>query len=159
MIVFIFRRSARHRSILLGSVRIGCSRRPRRLVRLDWRRATSPEDDRKRKVQSGSSLSPTSIVLLLGLFSLILCVGVVQFGYDQGVPATFKATEDGTWTLPVMDRWPSLIQVNIFGFDDYFLGDADGDGVIDRLPPNSLTANYFNSSSLLPSILWDSPCA
>lgn len=46
-----------------------------------------------------------------------------------------------------MDRWPSLIQINIFGFDDYFLGDADGDGVMDRLPPNSLAANYFNSSS------------
>jgi alpha-1,3-glucan synthase len=79
----------------------------------------------------------------------MLRVRMLQFGYDQGVPATFKATEDGTWTLPVMDRWPSLIQVNIFGFDDYFLGDADGDGVMDRLPPNSLSANYFNSLSFL----------
>lgn len=92
-----------------------------------------------------------------------------QFGFDQGVPASFKQKgEAGDWHLPVspslplslflclpdpglsdlrfvllllqiMTRWPSFIQMNVFGFDDYFFGDADGDGVIDRLPPNSLS--------------------
>lgn len=66
-----------------------------------------------------------------------------------------------------MDRWPSFVQMNVYGenflwspavisgtlprpdadvviipvigFDDYFYGDADGDGVMDRLPPNSLS--------------------
>jgi alpha-1,3-glucan synthase len=45
-----------------------------------------------------------------------------------------------------MAQWPSFVQVNIFGFDDYFYGDIDGDGVMDRLPPNTVAPNYFNMS-------------
>lgn len=37
-----------------------------------------------------------------------------------------------------MASWPSYVQLNVFGFDDYFYGDSDGDGVLDRLPPNAL---------------------
>jgi alpha-1,3-glucan synthase len=36
-----------------------------------------------------------------------------------------------------MASWPSYIQLNVYGFDDFFYGDTDGDGVIDRLPPNA----------------------
>ncbi|KAL7416221.1 putative alpha-1,3-glucan synthase [Mrakia frigida] len=71
-----------------------------------------------------------------------------QFGYDQGIPSAFKQSETtGDWELPIIARWPSFLQINVYGFDDYFFGDADGDGVMDRLPPNSLTANYFNMTA------------
>jgi alpha-1,3-glucan synthase len=45
-----------------------------------------------------------------------------------------------------MAQWPSYVQVNIFAFDNYFYGDVDGDGVIDRLPPNTVAPNYLNMS-------------
>lgn len=37
----------------------------------------------------------------------------------------------------IMARWPTYVQLNVYGYDDYFYGDTDGDGVMDRLPPNS----------------------
>jgi len=46
-----------------------------------------------------------------------------------------------------MDGWPSSIQLNVCDFDDYFYGDTDGDGVLDRLPPNSLAINFVNMSA------------
>ena len=46
-----------------------------------------------------------------------------------------------------MDGWPSSIQLNVYDFDDYFYGDTDGDGVLDRLPPNSLAINFVNMSA------------
>ncbi|CED84111.1 alpha--glucan synthase [Phaffia rhodozyma] len=68
-----------------------------------------------------------------------------QFGYDQGLQASFKQVDDsGNWEMPLLTIFPTLMQINHFGFDDYFYGDADGDGVLDRLPPNSLTPNYLN---------------
>jgi hypothetical protein len=45
-----------------------------------------------------------------------------------------------------MAQWPSYVQVNIFAFDNYFYGDTDGDGVIERLPPNTVAPNYLNMS-------------
>jgi len=54
---------------------------------------------------------------------------------------------DGKWVLDIMDGWPSSIQLNVFDFDDYFYGDTDGDGVLDRLPPNSLAKNFVNMSA------------
>ena len=36
-----------------------------------------------------------------------------------------------------MARWPTSVQLNVFAYDDFFYGDIDGDGVIDRIPPNS----------------------
>ena len=63
-----------------------------------------------------------------------------QFGFDQGLASSFKQVgTNGDWELPIMARWPSFIQMNVYGFDDYFFGDSDGDGVMDRLPPNSLS--------------------
>ena len=43
-----------------------------------------------------------------------------------------------------MDGWPSSIQPNIFGSENYFYGDTDGDDVLDLLPPNSLAPNFVN---------------
>lgn len=46
-----------------------------------------------------------------------------------------------------MANWPSYIQINVFANDDYFYGDTDGDGVMERLPPNSVAPNYLNMSA------------
>lgn len=68
------------------------------------------------------------------------------WGYDLGAAASFDLYEASQWKMPLSSAWPSYIQLNVWSYDDYFYGDADGDGVIDRLPPNSLTANYLNMS-------------
>jgi alpha-1,3-glucan synthase len=65
-------------------------------------------------------------------------------GLDSDVPSTFTQTSDGKWELNIMAGWPSPIQLNVYDFDDYFYGDADGDGVLDRLPPNSVAVNFLN---------------
>ena len=50
---------------------------------------------------------------------------------------------------------PTYLQLNVFGYDDYYYGDVDGDGVLDRLPPNSVAANYLNMSAPpWPSLSW-----
>ena len=46
-----------------------------------------------------------------------------------------------------MDGWPSSIQLNVYNFDGYFYGDTNSDGVLDRLPPNSLAINFVNMSA------------
>ena len=56
-------------------------------------------------------------------------------------------TCDGTWELEIMDNWPVYVQLNVFGYVDYFYGDVDGDGVLDRLPPNSAAPNYVNMTA------------
>jgi hypothetical protein len=81
-----------------------------------------------------------------------------QFGYDKGINAIMTHNERGLWELEVclflfllsisvigrlvylcqiMARWPSSVQLNVFAYDDFFYGDIDGDGIIDRIPPNS----------------------
>ena len=58
-----------------------------------------------------------------------------------------EQNSDRKWELDIMDGWPSTIQLNVFGNDDYFYGDTGGDGVLDRLPPNSLALNFVNMSA------------
>jgi len=78
-----------------------------------------------------------------------------QWGYDQGISNTMSQTGDGTWELEIMASWPTYVQLNVFGYDDYYYGDTDGDGVMDRLPPNSIAANYLNMSAPpYPSLAW-----
>ncbi|KAG8751386.1 Cell wall alpha-1,3-glucan synthase ags1, partial [Ceratobasidium sp. 423] len=69
------------------------------------------------------------------------------WGFDKGISAQMTQTEAGIWELPIMATWPSYVQLNVFGYDDYFYGDSNGDGVVDRLPPNSATPNYLNMSA------------
>lgn len=70
-----------------------------------------------------------------------------EWGFDQGIPFQMELIGDGQWQLEIMSVWPTYTQLNVFGFDDYFYGDTDGDGVLDRLPPNSLAPNYVNMSA------------
>ncbi|KAF8306355.1 glycoside hydrolase family 13 and glycosyltransferase family 5 protein [Clavulina sp. PMI_390] len=70
-----------------------------------------------------------------------------QWGFDKGTNAELTKNDDGNWELEIMSRWPASIQLNVFGYDDYFYGDTDGDGILDRLPPNSAAPNYLNMSA------------
>ncbi|KAG8911787.1 Cell wall alpha-1,3-glucan synthase ags1, partial [Tulasnella sp. 417] len=70
-----------------------------------------------------------------------------QWGFDKGLINQFDHREDGKWELELMANWPSYIQINVFANDDYFYGDTDGDGVMERLPPNSVAPNYLNMSA------------
>lgn len=79
-----------------------------------------------------------------------------NWGFDLGLPSHLKNHADGDWSMPIMAAWPSTFQLNVFSFDDYFYGDADGDGVIDRLPVNSLTPNYLNvTMPPRPYLAWE----
>lgn len=60
--------------------------------------------------------------------------------------------DDGKWELEIMATWPSYVQLNVYGNDDYFYGDTDGDGIMERLPPNSAAPNYLNMSAV--STVW-----
>ena len=70
-----------------------------------------------------------------------------RFGVDADVPSKFTQNNDGKRELDIVDGWPPSIQLNVYDFDDYFYGDTDGDGVLDRLPPNSLAINFVNMSA------------
>ena len=69
------------------------------------------------------------------------------WGYDSGVNAAMTHNAEGKWELEIMDNWPAYLQLNVFGYDDYFYGDTDGDGILDRLPPNSAAPNYVNMTA------------
>jgi alpha-1,3-glucan synthase len=62
---------------------------------------------------------------------------------------------DGLWELEIMASWPTYVQLNVFGFDDYYYGDSDADGILDRLPPNTAAPNYLNMSAPpSPHLAW-----
>ena len=69
------------------------------------------------------------------------------FGNDRDIPSIMHQTKDNTWELEVMAQWPTYFLINIFGTNDYYYGDTDADGVLDRLPPNSVAPNYLNVSA------------
>lgn len=77
-----------------------------------------------------------------------------DWGYDSGRDNSMKLTGNNTWEMHFMYEWPAQIQANIWGMNPdgksdqtFIYGDIDGDGVLDRLPPNSLSDNVFNMSS------------
>lgn len=64
-------------------------------------------------------------------------------------------TGNDTWELKIMAAWPTYVQLNVFGFDSFFYGDTDGDGVMSRLPPNSDTPNFLSiSAPPSPHLSW-----
>lgn len=70
-----------------------------------------------------------------------------QWGFDQGIPAEMSQNDAGNWELEIMASWPTYVQLNVWGYDDYYYGDVDNDGVLDRLPPNTAAPNYLNMSA------------
>ncbi|KAI4941950.1 hypothetical protein J4E91_010500 [Alternaria rosae] len=80
-----------------------------------------------------------------------------QFGFDAGIDSSFDLGKDGKWKLHIMTEWPSVAQVNVWGMNPggkpdagFVFGDVDEDGVLDRLPPDSLAKNVLNMSVLPP---------
>ncbi|KAH9981170.1 modular protein with glycoside hydrolase family 13 and glycosyltransferase family 5 domains [Lactifluus volemus] len=70
-----------------------------------------------------------------------------SWGFDKGVSAQMTQNGQGLWELEIMSTWPTYVQLNVFGYDDYYYGDVDGDGIMDRLPPNTAAPNYLNMSA------------
>jgi alpha-1,3-glucan synthase len=78
-----------------------------------------------------------------------------NWGFDKGIPNLMTQNSDGLWELEIMAAWPTFVQLNVWGYDDYFYGDTDGDGVLDRLPPNSVAPNFLNiSAPPSPHLSW-----
>jgi len=76
-----------------------------------------------------------------------------MYGYDPGLQNQFKHTRDSQWEIFWMNEWPAVAQINAWGINSdghpdqsLVLGDIDGDSVLDRLPPSSLTAVVLNMS-------------
>ena len=75
-----------------------------------------------------------------------------QYGFDAGLNNEVKIdTSDGLWKFNFMTEWPTIAQVNVWGMNPDgqpdqtgVLGDIDGDSVLDRLPPSSLSAVVVN---------------
>jgi alpha-1,3-glucan synthase len=86
-----------------------------------------------------------------------------QFGYDSGLNDELQLRNSGNWEFHFMSEWPDSLQLNIWGMDasgqpdqTFVFGDVDGDMVLDRLPPSSLSdlAINFTSSPPSPHLAW-----
>ena len=74
-----------------------------------------------------------------------------KWGYDAGLPGSMDLVNHHKWELHYMYEWPANFQLNIWGINPdnqpdvgFIYGDIDGDGIVDRLPPSSLTLNVVN---------------
>lgn len=81
-----------------------------------------------------------------------------QLGIDGGVANTFQQEKAGKWEFELLAEWPTYAQVNEWGINpDYqpdrtgIYGDVDGDSVLDRLPPDSLSAVQVNITDVPPA--------
>ncbi|EKG16141.1 Glycosyl transferase family 1 [Macrophomina phaseolina MS6] len=78
-----------------------------------------------------------------------------QYGYDAGLANKMAHNETGYWHFDLAAEWPAKFQFNVWGMNpdgkpdqSFIYGDIDGDGILDRLPPSSLTANTVNITDL-----------
>jgi len=82
-----------------------------------------------------------------------------QYGYDAGLKNQMVLdSSDQMWKLSFLTEWPAEVQVNVWGMNPDgkpdqtgVFGDADGDAVLDRLPPSSLSAVVINITTHPPS--------
>jgi alpha-1,3-glucan synthase len=78
-----------------------------------------------------------------------------SWGFDKGINSQMAQNGDGKWELEIMHTWPTYVQLNVFGYDDFYYGDVDGDGVLERLPPNTAAPVYCNiSAPPHPHVSW-----
>lgn len=85
-----------------------------------------------------------------------------QYGYDAGLDNEMTLSENSTWHHHFMTEWspsPSgvLAQINVWGVNPdgkpdqtIVMGDADGDSILDRLPPSSLSSVILNITDAPP---------
>lgn len=74
------------------------------------------------------------------------------YGFDVSINSEAQyRSEDGIWYYNFMNECPAIGQLNIWGTNPdglpdqtYVMGDIDGDMVLDRLPPSSLSTVYIN---------------
>jgi alpha-1,3-glucan synthase len=88
------------------------------------------------------------------------------YGYDAGLNNEMKLVGDNQWSLDWMVEWNekgSLAQANVWGINPdgnpdktYVMGDADGDSILDRMPPSALAATVLNVTlpPPLPHLSW-----
>ena len=81
-----------------------------------------------------------------------------EYGYDAGLENTMSIDEQGLWDFHFLTEWPAVAQVNVWGLNPdaqpdqgWVYGDADGDSILDRLPPSSLSAVILNVTIPPPS--------
>ncbi|KAF2804995.1 alpha-1,3-glucan synthase Ags2 [Mytilinidion resinicola] len=81
-----------------------------------------------------------------------------QFGFDSGLKNKMELGNGGRWQFHFMSEWPDHFQVNQWGLDPNgqpdatgVYGDVDGDGVLDRMPPNTLADVVVNFTTSPPS--------
>jgi len=73
-----------------------------------------------------------------------------SWGFDKGIQSQMKHIADNLYELEIMSTWPTPVQLNVFAYDDLYYGDLDGDGVMDRLPPNTAAFNTLNLTAPPP---------
>ncbi|KAL8840879.1 MAG: hypothetical protein Q9170_001143 [Blastenia crenularia] len=82
-----------------------------------------------------------------------------QYGFDAGLNNEIHIdNKDGLWKYNWMTEWPAVAQVNVWGMNPDgqpdqtgVYGDIDGDSVLDRLPPSSLSSVLLNVTIVPPS--------
>ncbi|KAI9821263.1 MAG: Cell wall alpha-1,3-glucan synthase ags1 [Pycnora praestabilis] len=81
-----------------------------------------------------------------------------QYGFDAGVKDELELKDNGRWELNYMTEWPAVFQFNIWGMNPDgqpdqtgVLGDVDGDFVLDKMPPSSLSPTIVNVTGGPPS--------
>ncbi|KAH8691393.1 alpha-1,3-glucan synthase Ags2 [Talaromyces proteolyticus] len=81
-----------------------------------------------------------------------------QYGFDAGLKNEMSQDpSDGLWKIGFLTEWPAQGQVNVWGINPdgrpdqgFVFGDADGDSVLDRLPPSSLSSVSINITNPPP---------
>lgn len=81
-----------------------------------------------------------------------------QYGFDAGLANIVKQDKDARWKFRFMSEWPAQGQLNVWGINpdgqpdqSYIFGDSDGDAVLDRLPPSSLSVTSINITQHPPN--------
>lgn len=81
-----------------------------------------------------------------------------QYGYDAGLNNELQLEDDQRWKHRFMTEWPAIAQINVWGVNpdgkpdqSFVMGDADGDRILDRLPPSALSAVTLNITDHPPS--------
>ncbi|KAG9244410.1 glycoside hydrolase family 13 protein [Calycina marina] len=86
-----------------------------------------------------------------------------EYGLDAGLPNEMTITEDNLWIFNFMAEWPATIAFNVWGInpdkqsdESMVLGDIDGDGILDRIPPITLLQNNVSIeySPSMPYLSW-----
>jgi len=140
--------------VLPRECRISSSDRPRGFSRLQGWRTTIAQDSRSRRLQPVRVRSRDQVLVQAeGRFGRLGASGELSFRFDglnaEETRPDFRSISPRSSQINY--RWPSYVQLNVYGFDDFFFGDADGDGVLDRLPPNSLSESFAIHSRRLDS--------